>query len=71
LVPEEGGVVRKADVKVGETYIAKVSGRLVKVKLVRESSFGGWDAENLFTGREIRVRTAARLRRAALSGVGI
>jgi len=54
--------MKKADVKVGGAYAAKVSGRLVDVRITRESHYGGWEAENLVTGRLIRIRTAARLR---------
>ena len=36
---------------------------IVSVRIDRESPYGGWDATNLATGRTVRVRTAARLRR--------
>lgn len=55
--------MRKADVKVGGFYIAKVSGKLTRVKLLTESPYGGWDAVNIETNRAIRIKTAARLRR--------
>jgi len=32
--------------------------------LTRECEYGGWYGKNLATGREIRIRTAARLRSA-------
>jgi len=54
--------MRKADVQIGATYIAKVSGKLTQVRLVRESPYGGWDGLNLATHREVRIRSAARLR---------
>jgi hypothetical protein len=54
--------MKKKDVKVGETYAAKVSGKLVKVKITRESVYGGWDGQNLETGHAVRIKTAARLR---------
>ena len=44
-------------------YVAKVSGSLVAVRIDRESPYGGWDATNLATGRAVRIRSAARLRR--------
>lgn len=54
--------MRKAEVAIGGVYLARVSGRLVKVKLGAESPIGrGWDATNLETGRAIRIKTAARL----------
>lgn len=55
--------MRKADVRVGGVYKAKVSNRVVSVKLVSESQYGGWNATNLETGRTVRIKTAARLRR--------
>ena len=54
--------MQKNNVKVGMTYIVKVSGTLAKVRLTREHPRGGWYGTNLATGREIRIRTAARLR---------
>jgi len=52
----------KSNVNIGSTYIVKVSGTLAKVRLARECNYGGWYGTNLATGREIRIRTAARLR---------
>ena len=54
--------MQKQHVHIGSTYIVKVSRNLTKVKLTRESPRGGWYGTNLATGREIRIRTAARLR---------
>ena len=55
--------MKKADIQVGLTYIAKVSGVLATVRITGESPYGGWRGTNLATGREIRIRSAARLRR--------
>ena len=54
--------MQKHNVKVGSTYIVKVSGTLARVRITREHDRGGWYGINLATGREIRIRTAARLR---------
>ena len=54
--------MQRHNVKVGTTYIVKVSGTLAQVRLTREHPRGGWYGTNLATGREIRIRTAARLR---------
>jgi hypothetical protein len=54
--------MQKHHVKVGATYLVRVSGTLTKVRLTREHDRGGWYGTNLATGREIRIRTAARLR---------
>jgi hypothetical protein len=55
----------KREVTIGTTYIAKVSGVLAKVRITGESPYGGWLGKNLATGREVRIRSAARLRRPA------
>jgi len=51
----------KKNVKIGNIYRAKVSENSVKVKILSACSDGGWRARNLSTGREIHVKTAARL----------
>jgi hypothetical protein len=55
--------MKKRDITIGETYLAKVSGKLVPVRITSESPHGGWNAVNTTTGREVRIRSAARLRR--------
>lgn len=54
--------MRKKDVVIGHIYTAKVSGAVVRVRIVGESSLGGWDAVNQATGRKIRIKSAQRLR---------
>jgi hypothetical protein len=54
--------MKKRDVEIGAIYIVKVSGKLTPVRLTRESPYGGWEGTNLATGREVRIRSAARLR---------
>lgn len=54
--------MRKQDVTIGDEYVVKVSGKLVRVKITGESPYGGWDGRNLETGRDVRIRTAGRLR---------
>jgi hypothetical protein len=54
--------MRKADIQIGKFYIAKVSGKLVPVKITDPSPHGGWMALNLSTKRDIRIKSAARLR---------
>jgi hypothetical protein len=54
--------MKKRDVGIGSTYVAKVSGKLTRVRITRQSPYGGWDGINLATGRGIRIRSAARLR---------
>ena len=67
--------MRAKDVSIGQSYVAKVSGRLVNVRITREANgfcdregrcrFGGWHAVSLEPGREVRIKTAARLRGSA------
>ena len=54
--------MKKADVQIGGTYRAKVSGRVVPVAIVRESPYGGWDGVNTMTGHAVRIKSAQRLR---------
>jgi hypothetical protein len=64
--------MKKQDVQVGSVYVAKVSGKMAKVQIVREhvQSSGrlGWYGRNLATGREVFIRSAARLRHPATDG---
>lgn len=54
--------MKKSEIKIGGEYFAKVSGRLVRVRIVNESKYGGWNAVNTATGRNVRIKTAQRLR---------
>jgi hypothetical protein len=54
--------MRGRDIKIGETYLAKVSGQLVPVRITSASIHGGWNAVNTTTGREVRFRSGGRLR---------
>jgi hypothetical protein len=60
--------MKKTEIKVGERYVVKVSGREVSVRIIWEHHNGGWMARSESTGREVRIRSAARCRRPA-SGV--
>ena len=57
-----GRAMTKDKVRVGGTYVAKVSGKLTVVWLEGERRYGGWNARNLATGAGVRVRTAGLLR---------
>jgi len=54
--------MKKADVTLGGVYAAKVSGKVVPVRLDAESRYGGWDATNLATKKKVRIKSAQRLR---------
>ncbi|MCC7291482.1 MAG: hypothetical protein IT449_05405 [Phycisphaerales bacterium] len=56
--------MKKNAVHPGGTYTAKVSGKIVRVRIDAESPYGGWNATNLGTGKAIRVKSAQRLRSA-------
>jgi hypothetical protein len=54
--------MKKRNVELGQVYAVKVGGRIQPVRLIGESPYGGWVGRNEQTGREIRIRSAARLR---------
>ncbi len=54
--------MKKDQVKTGGTYMAKVTDRIVPVRLDRENPRGGWDATNLATNKQVRIKSAQRLR---------
>ncbi|MFO8012585.1 MAG: winged helix-turn-helix domain-containing protein [Phycisphaerae bacterium] len=54
--------MKKADVKVGNVYGAKVSGKVVPVRIDAENPRGGWDATNTATNKKVRIKSARRLR---------
>lgn len=54
--------MKKSEVEIGGVYVAKVSDRLVRIRITRESPHGGWEAWNLITNRAVRIKSAQRLR---------
>lgn len=54
--------MKESQVRIGETYTVKVSGQLAPVRITGECPYGGWTGINTKTNREVRIRTAARLR---------
>ena len=54
--------MEKNEVKVGGMYFAKVSDKLVTVRIDSAQSKGGWHATNTATGKRIRIKNAQRLR---------
>lgn len=55
--------MKKSEIEIGKTYMVKVSGIVVPVKIVSESQYGGWNGKNTTTGREVRIKSAAKCRR--------
>lgn len=53
----------KSQVAIGKTYVAKVSNSLVRVRLDSVCQYGGWNATNLDTNRQVRIKSAAKLRK--------
>ncbi|MFO7957996.1 MAG: winged helix-turn-helix domain-containing protein [Candidatus Brocadiia bacterium] len=54
--------MKKDDVKVGELYAVKVSGKIAPVVIDEEHPNGGWVGTNQETNRQVRIKTARRLR---------
>jgi hypothetical protein len=54
--------VRKEDVKIGEVYLVKVSDLIAPVKILRDHPVKGWIGRNLRTLKEVRIKSAGRLR---------
>jgi len=59
---ERSRVMKKHEVKVGSVYLAKVSDKVVPVRITGTSGHGGWDAVNETTGKKVRIKSAQRLR---------
>jgi hypothetical protein len=55
--------MRQREVTIGNAYEARVSGKVTTVRILSKSTYGkGWVAKNEATGREVHIKTAARLR---------
>ena len=54
--------MKKADVKIGNQYTAKVSGKLTMVQILAEHPHGGWKAKDVFTEKTLRIKTGRTLR---------
>jgi hypothetical protein len=61
--------MKKNEVAIGGVYTAKVTNKLVQVRIDAESRYGGWDGTNLATGKKVRIKSPAKLR-AAVGGDG-
>ena len=46
--------MKRDEVEVGGTYLAKVGSRSVEVRIERENPKGGWEAKSVATGKPIR-----------------
>lgn len=54
--------MQKNQITIGGTYYAKVTDKVVPVRIDRENANGGWDATNLATNKKIKIKSAQRLR---------
>ena len=56
--------MNKKEIKIGQVYIAKVSGELASVRITGELAppRSGWIGINLATNRGVHIKSAARLR---------
>jgi hypothetical protein len=55
-------IMKKDDVKIGGAYKAKITDKVVPIRIDRENARGGWDATNLVTNRPVRIKSAQKLR---------
>jgi len=54
--------MKQADVRLGGVYAAKVSGKVVPVRIDAVTGRGGWTGTNQATGKQVRIKSAQRLR---------
>jgi hypothetical protein len=54
--------MKRSEVQIGHVYTAKVSDKLVEVRIEGENRHGGWNATNLVTGKTIHIKAPQRLR---------
>ena len=54
--------MKKDEIKIGETYRVKVTGKLADVRITGENPHGGWDGVNVATNRKVHIKSAQRLR---------
>jgi len=45
--------MKKDEVQIGKVYTAKVTDKVVPVRIEGENPHGGWDAVNLATGKKV------------------
>lgn len=55
--------MKKDEVQIGATYLVRVTGKLAPVRIVCEHPHRGWNGVNVDTKREVRIKSAQRLRK--------
>lgn len=54
--------MKKDQIKIGQLYTAKITDKIVPVRIDAEHKDGGWTATNTQTNRKVRIKTAQKLR---------
>ena len=54
--------MKKDEVQIGKVCTAKVTDKLVPVRIDAENRHGGWDGTNLATDKKVRIKSPQRLR---------
>ena len=54
--------MKNDQIQIGNTYTAKVTNKVVPVRIDAEHTSGGWTATNLITNKKVRIKSAQRLR---------
>jgi hypothetical protein len=54
--------MKKDQVQIGQTYNAKITDKVVPVRIDAEHKSGGWHGTNMTTNRKVHIKTAQKLR---------
>ncbi len=54
--------MKKDQVQIGQTYHAKITDKVVPVRIDAEHKSGGWHGTNMTTNRKVHIKTAQKLR---------
>jgi hypothetical protein len=54
--------VKNSEITLGGSYLAKVTDKVVTVRIDAVNPHGGWDATNMATNKKVRIKSAQRLR---------
>lgn len=54
--------MKKTEVRIGSTYLAKVTNALCPVRITGINPFGGWNGLNMTTNYRVRIHRAGKLR---------
>lgn len=54
--------MKKEQIEIGQVYAAKITDAIVPVRIDAEHERGGWTGTNLRTNRQVRIKSAQKLR---------